>query len=67
MILNFPNTTTHIESDYLIGIPIERMAVIHAGVEQRSIGNVSSYDISIGRINFENDLTDSDYPTIVII
>lgn len=67
MILNFTNVTDHIQSDSLIGVPIQRMAIIDAGVEQRSIDNIDSYDKENGRINFKNNLSNNSIPTIVIV
>ncbi len=68
MILNFYNIKDHIVSDSLVGIPIQRVAIFDAGLEQRSVNNVSSYDKDAGRINFSMDLSNHPtIPTIVII
>lgn len=56
LIKNFTNATTFVEDDTLKGHVLDRMLIFAAGVENRGIDNVDSYDPVTGRINFRYDL-----------
>jgi len=53
MIINANGVDDSIEEDALIGIPIERMAIIVVGTEQRTTDNIANYFINLGRIEFK--------------
>lgn len=55
----FTGITDHIENDLLRGHCPTRIMIFHAGTEQFSCGNVSSYDPEAGRINFVTPIASS--------
>lgn len=52
LLKNFPNAQTFVEDETLKGLVEERLLIFAAGCEQRTLGNVSGYDPTTGRIDF---------------
>lgn len=65
LLKNFTTADTHVEDETLKGHVIERLLVFAAGVEQRTLNNVSNYDPASGRIDFEFGL--GGIPCVVMI
>jgi hypothetical protein len=52
LLKNFTNADAFVEDETLKGHVLERLLIFAAGVEQRTLPNVSVYDPVTGRIDF---------------